>query len=152
MRLSNGNFSISKKWRYILDTDLMVSDKCCYHLKKAPLKKLKLNYMTGERITESNLRRRRYHTCILPNKCIPLRLWSDEMCDWYIKKNNLELSEIYTKHHYSRTGCFACMYGCHLEKYPNRFQTMKETHPKLYDFCLNYLNLKKSLDIMKINY
>lgn len=28
-----------------------------------------------------------------------------------------------------RTGCIFCMFGCHLEKEPNRFQRLKETHP-----------------------
>lgn len=34
----------------------------------------------------------------------------------------------------SRTGCMFCGYGCHLEKNPNRFERMKETHPKLYEY------------------
>lgn len=36
-----------------------------------------------------------------------------------------------------RTGCMFCMFGCHLEKEPNRFQKMKETHPRQYDYCIN---------------
>ena len=36
-----------------------------------------------------------------------------------------------------RTGCIFCMFGCHLEKEPNRFQRLKETHPKQYDYCIN---------------
>lgn len=36
-----------------------------------------------------------------------------------------------------RTGCIFCMYGCHLEKNPNRFQMLKETHPRQYDYCIN---------------
>lgn len=36
-----------------------------------------------------------------------------------------------------RTGCVFCMFGCHLEKEPNRFQRLKKTHPKQYDFCIN---------------
>lgn len=35
-----------------------------------------------------------------------------------------------------RTGCMFCGFGAHLEKYPNRFQRMKETHPKHYRFCI----------------
>lgn len=35
-----------------------------------------------------------------------------------------------------RTGCIFCMFGCHLEKEPNRFQMLKETHPRQYDFCI----------------
>ena len=36
-----------------------------------------------------------------------------------------------------RTGCIFCMFGCHLEKEPNRFQRLKETHPKQYNYCIN---------------
>ena len=36
-----------------------------------------------------------------------------------------------------RTGCIFCMFGCHLEKEPNRFQRLKETHPKQYEYCIN---------------
>ena len=36
----------------------------------------------------------------------------------------------------SRTGCIFCMFGCHLEKEPNRFQKLKETHPKQYKYCI----------------
>lgn len=52
--------------------------------------------------------------------------------------------------------CVFCGFGCHLEKEPNRFQQLKETHPKLYEYCmkpwdegglgldevLNYINVK----------
>ena len=31
-----------------------------------------------------------------------------------------------------RTGCMLCGFGCHLEKSPNRFEMLKETHPKMY--------------------
>lgn len=36
----------------------------------------------------------------------------------------------------SRTGCMFCMFGVHLEKEPNRFQRMKQTHPKIYEYCM----------------
>lgn len=35
-----------------------------------------------------------------------------------------------------RTGCIFCMFGCHLEKEPNRFQRLKETHPRQYEYCI----------------
>lgn len=35
-----------------------------------------------------------------------------------------------------RTGCMFCAFGAHLEKGINRFQRMKETHPKHYRFCI----------------
>lgn len=36
----------------------------------------------------------------------------------------------------ARTGCIFCMFGCHLEKAPNRFQRLKETHPRQYEYCI----------------
>lgn len=35
-----------------------------------------------------------------------------------------------------RTGCIFCMFGCHLEKEPNRFQRLKQTHPRQYEYCI----------------
>jgi 3'-phosphoadenosine 5'-phosphosulfate sulfotransferase (PAPS reductase)/FAD synthetase len=35
-----------------------------------------------------------------------------------------------------RTGCIFCMFGCHLEKEPNRFQKLKQTHPRQYEYCI----------------
>ena len=36
-----------------------------------------------------------------------------------------------------RTGCIFCMFGCHLENEPNRFQMLKKTHPRQYNYCIN---------------
>ena len=36
----------------------------------------------------------------------------------------------------NRTGCIFCMLGCHLQKEPNRFQMLKETHPRQYEYCI----------------
>lgn len=35
-----------------------------------------------------------------------------------------------------RTGCIFCMFGCHLEKGENRFQRLKRTHPRQYEYCI----------------
>ena len=35
-----------------------------------------------------------------------------------------------------RTGCIFCMFGCHLDKEPNRFQRLKQTHPRQYEYCI----------------
>lgn len=55
----------------------------------------------------------------------------------------------------NRTGCMFCMFGVHLEKEPNRFQRMKITHPKQYDYCIreeNGLGLGKVLDYINVKY
>ena len=65
-----------------------------------------------------------------------------------------------------RTGCIFCMFGCHLEKEPNRFQRLKETHPRQYEYCISGgeyvdgkwqpskegLGLGKVLDYIGVNY
>lgn len=65
-----------------------------------------------------------------------------------------------------RTGCIFCMFGCHLEKEPNRFQRLKETHPRQYEYCINGgeymggkwqpskegLGLGKVLDFINVEY
>jgi 3'-phosphoadenosine 5'-phosphosulfate sulfotransferase (PAPS reductase)/FAD synthetase len=37
---------------------------------------------------------------------------------------------------WKRTGCMFCAFGAHLEKGENRFERMKHTHPKHYEFCI----------------
>lgn len=34
------------------------------------------------------------------------------------------------------TGCVYCLFGCHLEKEPNRIQRLKQTHPRQYEYCV----------------
>ena len=50
-----------------------------------------------------------------------------------------------------RTGCMFCGYGCHLEKGEGRFERMKRTHPKQYDYIMRPweeggLNYKEVID------
>ena len=50
----------------------------------------------------------------------------------------------------NRTGCMFCGYGCHLEK-ESRFERMKQTHPKQYDYIMRPweeggLNYKEVID------
>jgi 3'-phosphoadenosine 5'-phosphosulfate sulfotransferase (PAPS reductase)/FAD synthetase len=36
----------------------------------------------------------------------------------------------------SRTGCMFCGFGCHLREEPGRFERMRETHPKQYEWIM----------------
>ena len=57
----------------------------------------------------------------------------------------------------SRTGCMFCGFGCHLEKPgEGRFERMKETHPKQYDYIMRPkdqggLNYKEVIDWLNEN-
>lgn len=61
----------------------------------------------------------------------------DGQIDFADMSGKYEETEQLTTTGMKRTGCMFCMFGCHLEKYPNRFQLMKETHPRQYDYCIN---------------
>lgn len=37
---------------------------------------------------------------------------------------------------YKRTGCVYCAFGANCEKEPNRFQRLKQTHPRQYEYCI----------------
>lgn len=37
----------------------------------------------------------------------------------------------------TRTGCIFCGFGCHLDKSPSRFEMLKETHPRQYEYCIS---------------
>lgn len=53
---------------------------------------------------------------------------------------------------YKRSGCMFCMFGVHLEKSPNRFEMLKQTHPKQWKFCIEKLGLGEVLDYLGITY
>jgi len=80
----------------------------------------------------------------------------------YIYTNKIKIAKIYGDILFinnkfdtcgeKRTGCMFCMFGAHLEKEPNRFQRMQKTHPQIYSYCMNQLNLKEILKYLNIPY
>ena len=93
----------------------------------------------------------------------PMSFWTKQDVLRYIKEENLPIASVYGEVIYSenpeqmrleefglianeneqltttgceRTGCIFCVFGCHLEKEPSRFQRLKETHPKQYAYCI----------------
>ena len=85
----------------------------------------------------------------------PLSFWLEKDIWEYIKINNLKYSKIYDMG-YDRTGCMFCMFGVTHDASDlfskNRFEKMKETHPKEYNYCINKLGCGKVLDYINVNY
>lgn len=50
--------------------------------------------------------------------------------------NQYSPEDILTTTGANRTGCIFCGFGCHLDKHPNRFERLKETHPKQYAYVI----------------
>jgi len=171
----NGNPSIfnCSKWKFLLDAPFKISNKCCDIMKKQPFKKYKKE--TGKfgfiatMASESRLRREVY----LRNGCnafsskepysMPMGFWTEQDILEYLETYKIPYCQIYGEIKkdkkgklyttgMNRTGCMFCMFGCHLEKAPNRFQKMKITHPDLYDYCINKLGCGKVLDYIGVKY
>ena len=78
----------------------------------------------------------------------PLSFWTEQDILRYIQKSNLKIAGVYgdivTKPcsqdlcttGCDRTGCVFCGFGVHLERGESRFQRLKGTHPKLYNYCI----------------
>lgn len=89
----------------------------------------------------------------------PMSFWTEQDILQYIKQNNLPIASVYGDIVYTenaeqqrmfddaterlkttgcdRTGCIFCGFGCHLDnKTPTRFQWLKETHPRQYEYCI----------------
>lgn len=146
-----------EKWSYLLDAPFKVSARCCNVMKKKPMKKYSKETgrvpFIGTMADESRSRRKMW----LINGCNaftkkepssqPLSIWTEQDILHYLFKYKLPYASVYgdiiedkdNKYHTTgchRTGCVFCAYGCHLEKEPNRFQQLKITHPKLWNYCM----------------
>lgn len=158
-------YAVSKRWRKLLDAPFKTSHYCCHVLKKQPFKyferKTGRKPILGTMAFESKLREQEWmrtgcNAFDGRQKSTPMAFWTENDVLEYIKENNIEIASIYgdiiqigektnilniptpvyKTTGCSRTGCMFCMFGCHLEKEPNRFQRMKETHPKQYEWCM----------------
>lgn len=96
-------------------------------------------------------------------KSQPMAFWTEQDVLQYIKENNPPIASVYGLVEYSenpdqmriedfgfdgcgrdklmttgcdRTGCIFCGFGCHLDGEPSRFQRLKETHPRQYEYCI----------------
>ena len=167
----------TSRWKYLVDAPFKISDQCCNVMKKTPAHKFDkesgLKPIIATMTVESMQRRSQW----LKSGCNsfdaknvvskPMSFWTEQDVLKYIKNYDIPIASVYGEikqdedgKYYTtgcnRTGCVFCGFGCHLEKEPNRFQQLKETHPKLYEYCmkpwdegglgldevLNYINVK----------
>jgi len=159
------SFNFMGKWMYLLKSNIKISDECCYKIKKEPFKTLEskgLKPFIGAMTDESSRRLSVWLKTGCNNfssekgRSWPLSFWYESDIWQYIALHKLFYSKIYDMG-YSRTGCMFCMFGCHLERAPNRFQCMAKTHPQLYNYCMKPwadggLGLAEVLDYIKVPY
>lgn len=151
-----GRYSVVK-WNKLTDSEIPISHKCCDVMKKDPVKKYEKasgnKAILAIMATESNLRKNAW----MANGCNafdakrpnsqPMSFWTEQDVLEYLRRYEVPYASVYgdiieengklKTTGRERTGCVFCGFGAHLEKEPTRFQRLKETHPKLYNYCLN---------------
>lgn len=152
----DGRFSMVR-WKWLRDSNIPISHMCCNIMKKKPSKKYEKESgnkpIIATMACESSVRKQRW----LKNGCnafdterpisTPISFWTEQDVLKYIKDYKIPIASVYgdilinNKGKYyttkcDRTGCVFCGFGCHLEKEPNRFQRLKQTHPKLWEYCM----------------
>lgn len=91
----------------------------------------------------------------------PLSFWTEQDVLKYIKENNIPIASVYGEVVYGekdsdeqyynllcdcdgklcttgcdRTGCVFCGFSAHLDKGESRFERLKRTHPRQYEYCM----------------
>ena len=161
------------KYKPLLQTDFIISGRCCSVMKKAPAKSY--GRKTGKKpivatmASESLMRKQAW----LKTGCNafdskkpmskPMSFWTEQDVLQYIKKNNIPIASVYGEVVYKedpdqmriedygiegcgteklcttgcdRTGCIFCAFGAHLEKGESRFERLKRTHQRQYEYCI----------------
>lgn len=159
-------YSITK-YKPLLDVDFKISHKCCDIMKKRPAKKFEKESgkvpFIATLADESLLRKQIW----IKEGCNafdsdrptskPMSFWTEQDVLRYIKLNDIKIADVYgfiaadkdgqqalddcgcklCTTGCDRTGCIFCGFGAHLEKGEGRFERLKKTHPKQYDYCMN---------------
>jgi len=156
-----GGFKIADKWKFLVDAPFKISDKCCDVMKKNPFKEYeketKRKPFLGISADEGVQRQGQWlrHGCnafsLGRPRSTPLGFWMEEDIWEYLNTFNVPYSPIYDMG-YTRTGCMFCLFGIHLEQRPNRFERMKKTHPKQWNYCINKLGCGEVLDYIGVEY
>jgi 3'-phosphoadenosine 5'-phosphosulfate sulfotransferase (PAPS reductase)/FAD synthetase len=141
---------IPEKWKFLIYEPFMVSEKCCYILKKKPFRDYEretgelpiLGTMAGEsRIRQQAYIHRGGCNSFKENheSCNPLSIWTEQDIWDYIHRFNIRYCPLYDERGCNRTGCMFCGFGAHIEK-ESRFDLVFRLHPKMYQFVMNYTN------------
>lgn len=145
------------KWIPLRDSDIPISAKCCDVMKKAPSHLFEKT--TGKKpiiatlAEESALRRSEW----IRNGCNafdgkrpvskPMSFWTEQDVLEYLHEYNVPIAApygniiksetgTYKTTQCDRTGCVFCAFGCHHDSEESRFQRLKKTHPRQYEYCI----------------
>ncbi|MCP4392754.1 MAG: phosphoadenosine phosphosulfate reductase family protein, partial [Alphaproteobacteria bacterium] len=112
---SSPRWKLAKKWRGLVTSDIKISEKCCDHLKKEPIKRFEkesgLKQITGMMASEGGSRAFMTQCNAFDAKrptSSPMLFWTEEDVWQFIETYNIEICEVY----YSRTYVDGEMIAC----------------------------------------
>lgn len=145
-RYINGDcFSCPKilKYQFTDSFNLKVSDKCCYELKKNPIKRYEKESgrsvaILGLRMHEGGQRANHSGCAVFNSKHVlrkfkPLNKCPNEFIDWYITQRKIGLCNLYYHpYNFKRTGCKGCPYSINIQQ---QLDVMKKYFPHELEQC-----------------
>ena len=166
-------FKVAKRWRFLVNAPFKISDKCCQIMKKDPMaryeKETGRTQMVGMMADDSKMRQKIY----LQTGCnaydakrprsMPLGFWTEQDILQALKIYDIPYARVYGDIQQNKatgrlyfdgvrsTGCIFCAFGLHMEDKPNRFQQLRLSHPKHFNFCMDKLGLAQVLDYIREN-
>ena len=170
------SFYNKSKWRFLVDAPFKMSHRCCDIMKKHPVKKYEKDTGRKPIIATMTCESKARKTAWLKNGCNafdskrptsqPMSFWTEQDVLQYLRDYDIPYASVYGEIKEDengklyttgcdRTGCVFCGFGCHLDKEPNRFQRLHETHPKLWEYCMKDwedggLGMKNVLDYINV--
>lgn len=154
------------KYKPLTEAPFMVSSLCCDVMKKRPAHKYESETGRKPIIATMTEESQQRENAWLLNGCNafdvdrpishPISFWKQQDILLYLKSRNVPFCSVYgdiieenpqisliqddterlVTTGCERTGCMFCMFGIMSDKTPNRFQRLKKTHPKIYEYCI----------------
>jgi len=151
---------LPEKWMFLLNAPFKISKRCCDVMKKEPFHRYERETgrhpIIGVMADESDARMKDYmkYGCnamkVKRPQSRPIIFWKNEDIWEYIRHYNLSYCKIYDTG-IGRTGCIFCGFGAHLNPV-NRYKILKNTHPKLYEYCMKKLGFEEVLNYIGIDH
>lgn len=154
------------KYKLLVEAPFIISSYCCDVMKKQPAHRYESQTGRKPIVATMAEESQQRQDAWLMNGCNafdtdrpishPLSFWTQQDILLYLKTYNVPYCPVYgdiveqdcqlkfieddserlITTGCERTGCMFCMFGIMSDKTPNRFQQLKKTHPKIYDYCI----------------
>lgn len=153
------------RYKPLVDVDFVIGNGCCVIMKEKPIEKYTHTQLLATMASESQRREKAWFStgcnAWKQGKSKPMSFWTEQDVLEYIKSRNLPIASVYGEiveisnddinqitfegcgklkcTGCMRTGCIFCGFGAHLDKKDGnetRFERLKRTHPKQYDYCM----------------